>query len=98
MAELVTRVVDIPSSRALGKDARTGLQTHAYSPNHGLQPKAPRCCNPLYPRLQPCVSAGAHICVNHGVSADLDALRTDSNPSPNPSPSLSLNPYPNPGP
>ena len=26
MAELVTRVVDIPSSRALGKDARTGLQ------------------------------------------------------------------------
>ena len=41
MAELVSRVVDIPASRALGKDARTG----------------------------------AHICVNHGVSADLDALR-----------------------
>jgi len=43
MAELVSRVVDIPASRALGKDARTG----------------------------------AHICVNHGVSADLDALRAD---------------------
>ena len=47
----------------------------------------PRCnlihpgCNPVSPRLQPYVSAGAHICVNHGVSADLDALRTDTNPT-----------------
>ena len=39
MAELVTRVVDIPSSRALGKDARTGV--HALA-NHGLQPHTPR--------------------------------------------------------
>ena len=52
----------------------------------------------MSPRLQPYVSAGAHICVNHGVSADLDALRTDSNPSsspsPNSGPSISPNPYP----
>ena len=52
MAELVTRVVDIPSSRALGKDARTGARALA---NHGLQPRAPR--------LQPNVSQAATLCL-----------------------------------
>ena len=51
MAELVTRVVDIPSSRALGKDARTGA--HALA-NHGLQPHTPR--------LQPYVSQATTVC------------------------------------
>ena len=43
MAELVTRVVDIPSSRALGKDARTGLQPHVprLQPYVTSPPRAP---------------------------------------------------------
>ena len=51
MAELVTRVVDIPSSRALGKDARTGARALA---NHGLQPHTPM--------MQPYVSQDATLC------------------------------------
>ena len=39
MAELVTRVVDIPSSRALGKDARTGAHARADPRHAGCNPR-----------------------------------------------------------
>lgn len=61
MAELVSRVVDIPASRALGKDARTG--THALA-NHGLQPHNPRRLQPGVPKaaaLRP--SKAATLCL-----------------------------------
>ena len=88
MAELVTRVVDIPSSRALGKDARTGA--HALA-NHGLQPHTPRLqryvsqaatmclpgCNPMY--LQARISAST-------TASRLTSTHCaqDSNPQPSP--------------
>ena len=99
MAELVTRVVDIPSSRALGKDARTGV--HALA-NHALQPHTPR--------LQPNASQAAALCLpgcnpmylQARTSASTTASRLtsthcaqDSNPQPSPY-SLRLQPQPSP--
>ena len=99
MAELVTRVVDIPSSRALGKDARTGV--HALA-NHVLQPHTPR--------LQPNISQAATLCLPGCdpmyLQARTSALTTayrltsthcaqDSNPQPSPY-NLRLQPQPSP--
>jgi hypothetical protein len=84
MAELVTRVVDIPASRALGKDARTGARALA---NRGLQPHAPQAatlclpgCNPMY--LQARTSAST-------TASRLTSTRCAQTPTPssNPSPS-----------